>query len=473
MADSVLVLDCGATNVRAIAVSSEGEILSIRSVPNSASPDPGFPGGKVWDHERIWRDFSQCSREVIAETGADRIGAVTVTTFGVDGTLVDKKGAPIHPVISWQCERTSSVVKDVELLVPELYQRSGVQSFHFNSIYKLAWLRKNRPDVVKNAHAWLFISNLFQHRMTGKFATDVTMAGTSMLTDLVSRDFSDDTLGALGIDPSLFPQKAEAGSVVGELMALPAADLGLPAGLPVVSTGHDTQFAIFGSGAGENEPVLSSGTWEIMMVRARTIALSALLKERGVTTEFDTERGLYNPGVMWIASGLVEWLKNLAFGGCQGESAYESMISEGADAGPGCGGLRFTGDLIVNQGVLSGVGLGTTRGAMARAVFEHLAVKTREALALLENACGFKAQSLVCVGGGSKNRLWNQIRADILGRPVRLVDRKETTALGAACYAIPVLGREKSPGSARTAMNITPRELKPGSEAIIYSEMSL
>ncbi|MEA7609699.1 hypothetical protein ONJ23_26030, partial [Salmonella enterica subsp. enterica serovar Virginia] len=46
-----------------------------------------------------------------------------------------------------------------------------------------------------------------------------------------------------------------------------ATDIGLPAGVPVISAGHDTQFALFGAGAQQGEPVLSSGTWEILMVR--------------------------------------------------------------------------------------------------------------------------------------------------------------------------------------------------------------
>jgi L-fuculokinase len=472
MADAVLVLDCGATNVRAIAVSAEGRILAIRSVPNAASPDPGFPGGRIWDHDRLWRDFSECSRAVLAEVAPGRIGAVTVTTFGVDGTLVDRAGVPLHPLISWQCERTSSVVEDVETRLPDLYRRCGVQAYPFNTIYKLAWLLRHRPEVVRKAHAWLFISNLFQHRMTSVFATDATMAGTSMLTDLGTRAVSTETLAALELDPGLFPRQVEAGTVVGELVPAAAATLGLPAGVPVVSAGHDTQFALFGSGADENQPVLSSGTWEILMVRTRAVTPTEFLRRQGVTVEFDAQSGLCDPGAMWIASGLVEWLRRLAFGECEGDAAYEAMIAEGAAAGPGSDGLRFSGDPVDNQGCLSGVGPGTTRGQMARALFEHLAYRTRQALSLLEGACGFRAQSLLCVGGGSKNRLWNRIRADILGRPVRLVDRKETTALGAACFAMPALGLHRDACTARAAAGIVPMQLEPGPEAALYSDQA-
>ena len=471
MKDAVLVLDCGATNVRAIAVSAEGRILSSRALPNASSPDPDLPGGRIWDHERIWRDFSSCAQGVAGEIGPGRIGAITVTTFGVDGTVVDRDGAPLHPVISWQCERTRDVMDEVHAALPGIYARCGLQPFPFNTAYKLAWLRKHRPGLLDRAHAWLFISDLFLHRMTGAFATDVTMAGTSMLTDLATRDFALETLRALDLAAELFPPLTEPGAPVGDLLPRAASALGLPEGLPVVSAGHDTQFALFGSGAGENEPVLSSGTWEILMVRSRGIRATEDLRANGVTIELDAEPGLLDPGVMWLASGLVERLRRLAFGELEGDAAYEAMISEGAGAGPGSGGLRFSEDLLDDAERRSGLRPGISRGRMARALFENLALRTSDALALLEEAGGFRAASLLCVGGGSRNRLWNQIRADVLDRPLRLVDRKETTVLGAACFALPATGAFRDAREARAAARIAPLVLEPGPESPFYADL--
>ena len=466
---AALVLDCGATNVRAIAVSADGQTLATRSVPNAPSPDPGLPGGKIWDHERIWRDFSSCARAVVAEVGAERMGALTVTTFGVDGALVDQHGTPLYPMIAWPCGRTTAMVAEVEDVVPGLYQRCGLQPFAFNTIYKLAWLARHRPEVLDRARAWLFISNLFVHRMTGVMATDVTMAGTSMLTDGKTRRFSPETCGALGLDAALFPPLVEPGTVVGNLRDQAAADLGLPPGLPVVSAGHDTQFALFGSGANEDEPVLSSGTWDILMLRSRRLQPTEILRSHGVTLELDVEPGLLDPGAIWIASGLVEWLRRLAFGELAGAAAYAAMIAEGSAAAPGSGGLRFSGDVLANQAALAGLGLETSRGQLARALFEHLAGKTRAALHLLEQAGGFRAAALLCVGGGSKNRLWNQIRADVLGRPLRLVEQQETTVLGAACFALPATGAFRDAREARAAANLSSVVLEPGPDAGLYA----
>jgi L-fuculokinase len=470
MADTVLVLDCGATNVRAIAISGDGRILGVKSVPNSTCADPTFSGGLIWDHERIWTDFCKCSRMLMNELEKERIGAVTVTTFGVDGTFVDKMGVPLHPVISWQCSRTLQVMKDVNQNIPGLFRRSGLQPLQFNTIYKLAWLSKYRKEISSKAHSWLFISNLFQYRMTGTFATDATMLGTSMLTDLSTRTLSGDTLTSLELNDDLFPDIVEPGTVVGPLLHSAARELGLNQGIPVVSAGHDTQFALFGSGAGENEPVLSSGTWEILMVRTKNINIGEGIAEQCLTVEFDAEKSFYNPGILWLASGLVESLKRISFGNLDGDAAYEAMISEGATVGPGSGGVTFSGDPVTNNGTFSGIGLGTIRGQLSRAVFEHLAFKANDALRKLEDACGFRAQSLLCVGGGSKNRLWNQIRADVTGRPVKLIDRKETTALGAACFAMPAIGSHATPQAALSAAAVTPVELEPGADMNYYSE---
>lgn len=103
----------------------------------------------------------------------------------------------------------------------------------------------------------------------------------------------------------------EAGEQIGTLQNSAAAMLGLPVGIPVISAGHDTQFALFGAGAEQNEPVLSSGTWEILMVRSAQVDTSLLSQYAGSTCELDSQAGLYNPGMQWLASGVLEWVRKL------------------------------------------------------------------------------------------------------------------------------------------------------------------
>src|SRR5664279_88841 len=148
------------------------------------------------------------------------------------------------------------------------------------------------------------------------------MAGTSQMFDLANDRFSEEILSPIGIPVALFPRIVNPGEVIGKLQESAARQLGLPAALPVISAGHDTQFALFGSGAAMNQPVLSSGTWEILMARSahvETIALSAFPES---TCERDSAAGFYNPGLQWLASGVLEWVKETCWKGVSSDMVY-------------------------------------------------------------------------------------------------------------------------------------------------------
>lgn len=89
----------------------------------------------------------------------------------------------------------------------------------------------------------------------------------------------------------------------------------------------------------------------------------------------------------------------------------------------------------VGGGAFSGLSINTSRGHLYRATLEALSAKLAHQLHELERICGFKAEELILVGGGSKNRLWNQIKADALKIPVRAV-ADEMTVLGAALWIL-------------------------------------
>nr|MCU0409259.1 FGGY family carbohydrate kinase [Bacteroidales bacterium] len=304
--DIIVVFDCGATNVRAVAIDSRGKILASEAYPNNSSADPSLPGGRIWDVEEIWGKMCRASQKILAEIAPARIAGVTVTTFGVDGTLFSSEGTMLHPVISWQCERTVPVMNNIAKYIPaaELYSESGVLPFHFNTIYRLIWFLENKPGLVEKSHIFLFMPSIFSYFLSGNMVNDITMAGTSMLTTAGERRISDRLLASAGFPAGRFGTLAEPGSIVGRVTSGAAAATALPEGIPVVAGGHDTQFAIFGSGAGRDEPVLSSGTWEILMVRSSKYRSGSKQLEMGITTEFDSRPGLYNIGNQWLASGI-------------------------------------------------------------------------------------------------------------------------------------------------------------------------
>lgn len=470
-----LCLDCGATNVRAMVVDEQGVIVGKASQPNATLPGEENPEFHVWDADRIFKQLSECAAQALNGLDADKVRAVTITTFGVDGALVDAEGRQLYPVISWKCPRTAEVMKHIGKYISqeELDRISGVGAFAFNTIYKLVWIRENRPDLLEKAHAWLFISNLLAYRLTGIMATDRTMAGTSQLTDLETGDFSEFILNRLGLRRDLFPPTVEAGETIGILTPEAAAAMGIPAlaGVPVISAGHDTQFAIFGSGADRDQPVLSSGTWEILMVRSTQARLTREDYEDGATAEFDAEPGLLNPGLQWLGSGIIEWVKAACFRG----ETYDAMDAEAALIPPGCDGVTMVPDFLASgdrKGSINGLVLGRTRAHIYRAAMEALTWRLKSRLRRLESVGGFKSDFLILVGGGARNSVWTQMRADILRIPVKVSEVSESTVLGASMFAFAGAGVYSTPEEARDAFGITYRTYLPGPQEAAYENLT-
>ncbi|MBP1674882.1 MAG: L-fuculokinase [Bacteroidetes bacterium] len=463
----VIVFDCGATNVRVIAINNKGDIIASQSYTNNPQPDPFYPAFRIWNINEIWEKMCRASRKTISQINPDHILGVTVTTFGVDGTLFDKDGRMLYPVISWQCERTKPIMSDIGkyITLTDLYRENGVLPFNFNTINKLIWFIENRPDIVLKSYRFLFMPSIFSYLLTGEMVNDVTMAGTSMMTSLATRQFSKTIFDRIGLPDELMGSTNEAGTITGRVTSKAAGETSIPQNTPVVATGHDTQFAIFGSGAEKNQPVLSSGTWEILMVRAEGFKTGKEQLDLGITTELDAEPGLYNIGNQWIASGIIEWARRNLFNDIRGD-VYERMITGAEKVPSGSNGIkvipRFYEELGGKPGgQILGLTMESTRYEIFRAILEALSERLAEGKKALENAGGFKADSILCVGGGSKNRLWNRLRANYTGVPVKIISQKETTVLGASLFVQAACGNYSSPEEARSAVRYETEIIEP------------
>ena len=466
-ADIIIVFDCGATNVRVVAINGKGRILASESYQNHTKPDPLYPAYRIWDVNEIWEKMCRASMKIIKKVNTENIAGVTVTTFGVDGTLFDSSGRMLYPVISWQCERTIPIMANIGNYIPldNLYAECGVLPFTFNTINKLIWFTEQKPDLVEKSHRFLFMPSIFSYLLTGQMVNDTTMSGTSMLTNLDKRAFSENILNKIKFPAEKFGPVVEAGTITGTISKKASFETSIPEGIPVVATGHDTQFAIFGSGAEINQPVLSSGTWEILMVRSEKYRSGKDQLEMGITTELDTRPGLFNIGNQWIASGVLEWARRNLFSDI-GTNAYEKMISGAEKVPHGCNGVRVVPKFYEELkgkpgGQILGLTLESTRDEIFRAMLESLSERLAEGKKALEEAGGFKTSSILCVGGGSKNRLWNKLRAKYTGVPVKIIDQKETTVLGASLFVQAACGNAGSPEEARAKIDYKTEIIEP------------
>jgi len=211
--------------------------------------------------------------------------------------------------------------------------------------------------------------------------------------------------------------------------------------------------------------VLSSGTWEILMVRSSGYRSGKEQLEMGITTELDVKDGLYNIGNQWIASGILEWARRVLYPEVK-ENVYEIMIKGASDVPTGSRGVKIIPKFYEELkgkpgGQILGLTMDSTRDEIYRAMLEALSLRLKEGMDALEKAGGFKTDSILCVGGGSKNRLWNQMRADYSGVPVIITNRAETTVLGASLFVQYACGNASSPEEARSAIDYKTELFEP------------
>jgi L-fuculokinase len=307
--------------------------------------------------------------------------------------------------------------------------------------------------------------SIFSFFLTGEMVNDMTMAGTSMVTSLDSRGYSKNIIKRIGFPIEKLGDPVEPGTITGRISSKASSETGLPVNIPVVATGHDTQFAVFGSGAEVNEPVLSSGTWEILMARSSGYKSGKEQLDLAITTELDARPGLFNIGNQWIASGILEWARRVLYPDIK-ENVYEVMINGASEVPPGCNGVKIVPKFYEEMkgepgGKILGLTMDSTRDEIYRAMLEALSLRLKEGKEALEKAGGFKTDSILCVGGGSKNQLWNQLRANYAGVPIKVTDRKETTVLGASLFVQAACGNASSPEEARSAIDYKTEIIEP------------
>jgi L-fuculokinase len=198
------------------------------------------------------------------------------------------------------------------------------------------------------------------------------------------------------------------------------------------------------------------------MVRSAQVDTPLLSHYAGSTCELDSQPDLYNPGMQWLASGVLEWVRKLLW---TEETPWQTLIEAARLIPEGAEGVKMHCDLLACQNAgWQGVTLNTTRGHFYRAALEGLTRQLAQNLRTLEAIGHFNTTELLLVGGGSRNTLWNQIKANMLDIPIKVLDDAETTVAGAAMFGWYGIGEFTSPEQARAQVNYQYRYFYPQTE---------
>jgi xylulokinase len=265
-----------------------------------------------------------------------------------------------------------------------------------------------------------------------------------MLFDLRKRGWSVELCRLADLPPSLFPAALPSASAAGTLTAEAANVTGLPAGLPVVIGGHDHICAALAAGAVQPGIVLdSAGTAEVLLVTLDQPALAGSMASSGLCCGCHTARDRYYLMAGVHGGGTLGWVSRV-LAGDDSPSAIASLMEEAAASPLGANGVRFVPYLSTSGpperdpnswGAWLGLHLQHTRADLARAVVEGVSFAIRYLLEVLVTGDQAGGVELRCVGGGTRNTFWQQVKADVIGAPIDAPATADFTALGAALLA--------------------------------------
>ncbi len=443
----LLGIDVGATGIKAGVFGCDGTLLASAGRRNGpVEQSGGEPGWMIWDVEAIWQAACAACRQAIAKADGD-IAGISVTGFGADGIPLDAAGDPLYPMISWHCSRTVRQRDWLNLEVDprDIYAITGYHNYPINTLNRLRWLREQEPRVLDRTHHWLMVQDYIVFRLTGAFSTEATIASTTMAFDLNRRQWSERLLAVADVPTRIMPPISTPGSVLGHVHARAAEEVGVAAGTPVATGGHDCEIGALGSGVTTPGTFIDiTGTWEMIIAAVDRFQPLAALYEEGIDYESHTVPDRYLCQGLMLAGGVVEWVLSQFYRDVPAESRYRVFMDEAACEPAGSGGLLLLPAFVQGMGAFQAhgatgalVGLTTTtsRGQIARALLEACCYQLRKQQYVLSSALGLSPSALLVLGGATRNPLWLQMKADVTGLPVTVPTHDEITLLGAAMLA--------------------------------------
>lgn len=382
--------------------------------------------------EEIRKVLRDCRRNGLELT------SLGVDTWGVDFGLLDERGNLLGLPY---CYRHRSFPQAMEKYFDkfsgeELYRLTGIQFLPFNSLFQLYCYLEENPGIIKAARRLLFTPDLVNYLLTGKQATELTIASTSQMLSPFSRSWIPELLERMGIPAGILPDINQPGTRLGKISSWLVED-GAPEVEVIQVASHDTASAVAAApGRGQDWLYISSGTWSLVGVELPEPVVSPQSFAANFTNESGlgrTIRFLKNVTGLWpLQQCRKVWARN-------GDLNYEQLVEMARAARPFQLYLDPDApDFLNPDNMVEAINSYARRtrqrepediGTTVRAILESLAFKSRLVVEELGRLTGRKFSTIHLLGGGSRNRLLNRFTAEATGLRV-LAGPDEATSAG-------------------------------------------
>ena len=453
MSDILIGMDAGTSMIKCAAFSTSGELLASRSRTNRYHTSPD--GAAVQSLPDTRDALLDTLGGLVSDLGADRgrVGAAAITAQG-DGTwLVDERNEALHEGWLWLDSRAAGIAAEIERGAgfAAVFATTGTSINASQMRSQMLWMERHQPGLLDAAATAYHCKDYLYACLTGARATDPGEALASF-GDFRRREYAPAVLRSLGLSgrAHLLPPIVDGCREAHPLLDSVARATGLPAGLPVTLGYLDVICSALGGGlydAGAASAMTLTGTTGIHMRytgSADEVVLPA--EPSGYTIAFPGG-GFVQLQTNMAATLNIDWILDIAREvlAAHGVDAHAADLFDGLDERilaarparalyhPYISPAGERGPFVDSRARASFAGL--DRGAgyhdLVRAVYEGLALAARDCYA----AMGRIPDEIRLGGGAAQSLALRRIMASVLDRPVRVVDRPEAGAAGAAMIA--------------------------------------
>jgi erythritol kinase (D-erythritol 1-phosphate-forming) len=455
MRDAIVIgIDAGTSVIKSVAFTADGTQLATAAVANHYTILPN--GGAEQDMARTWADTAKTLKQ-LTETIPDlatRLVAISVTGQGDGMWLIDGAGEPVAPAWLWLDARATAEVESFTSSpdYPQHFERTGTGVNVCQMSVQLAWMQRNRPEILSKATHAFHCQDWIYYKLTGDRRTDPSQANFTF-GNYKTREYNLDILDRLGASEakSLVTSVVDGTDACGFLSAAAAEATGLKVGTPISLGFVDVLCTGLGGGlydtSGQSGCTIVGSTGMHMRLQPDASKVRLSPEMSGYTMAFPAP-GMVAQIQSNMASTLnIDWLLDLAIGiladngvarsrtdllkgldekilaRAPSKTLFHPYISKAGERGP------FMEPMA--RAMFNNLDTTTDYFDLMRGVFEGLAFAARDCYA----AMGPVPNEIRITGGAARSHALRTIFASALGAQVRSVSREEAGAAGAAMIA--------------------------------------
>lgn len=421
-----LAIDIGASSGRHILGYIQDEKLVLDEIYRFDNDIKNENGTLVWDIDRLFNEVKNglkaCKSKGIIPT------TVAIDTWGVDYVLLDKDKKEIYPAVSYRDSRTIGIPEEVRKIISddELYSKTGIQPYNYNSIYQLYCDKKTGK--LDKAQYFLMTPEYLSFKLTGVIRNEYTLSTTGGLVNAKTFERDNDILDKLGIKKEIFTPLSMPSTLVGKFSDEVEKELGFNSEV-VLCASHDTASAVCACPMSDNAFYISSGTWSLIGTELTEPVTSKIAFDGGFTNEGGINRRfrfLKNIMGMWLLQSI---RKNL-----NKEYTYDEMMEMAMNS-------KYTNtidpnsnDFLAPDNMIEAIRKNLNEPNLPIAdvincVYHSLAKSYANAVEVVENATNKKIDLINIMGGGCKDKYLNYLTKEYTGKKV-LAGPIEATATG-------------------------------------------